>query len=72
MKLNMDKEDPNKVIILIEQMSERFPADSVIKLNIHGMPKGMSISILRAAYIRSILPPTINVSIFMLSDKKHY
>ena len=72
MNLFVDRKYPNEITKRIVQMSERLPADSVIKLKIHGIPEDISRPVLRATSLRSILPPTMNVSIFMLSDRKHY
>jgi len=71
MDLYVNRKDPNEIIRMMVQMSERLPADSVIKLKIHGIPEDISRPVLRATSLRSILPPTMNVSVSMPCEKRH-
>lgn len=70
--LLVDGKDPNEIMGMLVQKCERLPADSVIKLKIHGIPDNISRQMLRAASLRSILPPSMNVSISIPGEKRHW
>jgi len=57
--------DRDSFAFLLQSTIVRFPEDAVVNLKISGRISDAQSSVLRAAYLRSLAPPTMNISIHL-------
>ncbi len=53
----------DELAALISRATDRLPSDSVVAIRIHGNVTAEAMAVLRAPFLRSISPGTMNVSV---------
>jgi exonuclease SbcD len=55
----------------IKSIFQELSADSVVKIKIHGRISEEARPVLAAASLRSLAPPTVNVSVYLVDETRH-
>jgi DNA repair exonuclease SbcCD nuclease subunit len=66
--LGIDRVDGSFLARTLPDLLHAQPPDAIVRLKIHGRPRGDGPAGLRAAAVRSVIPPTMNVSVRWTGD----